>query len=198
MTVARWRARVATWVVLLCAACTNFHAVDDRMYRSGQPSAEQLREWIDELGIKTVLRLRGGGPGNETYEQSAAPARDAGIAFVHVPISSRSYPSRADLLRLWDVFERAEYPVLVHCYWGADRTGLATGLYVLQRTGDLDLARDQLSFWPYLHTGLKGAWRMDRVFELYAPFATTLSFPTWVRECYVNPEESPEPARRRS
>ena len=49
----------------------NFHeVVPGRVYRSGQPTAEQLRAWVHRYGLKTIVNLRG----------TAAPmAREEGL-----------------------------------------------------------------------------------------------------------------------
>jgi protein tyrosine/serine phosphatase len=166
-------------------ACTNFHSVEDgRFYRSGQMHEIQLRRWIEEHRLRTVVRLRGRGPGDASYEASSAPAKEAGIAFVQIPMSANEYPSREQLLALWDLFEHGEYPMLVHCRGGADRSGLASALYLLQRTGDLELARAQLAFFPYLHLGWGRTGRLPEVLDRYAPYHGRMSFPDWVREVY--------------
>ena len=36
------------------------------------------------------------------------------------------FPTKAELLKLWEVFETVKYPVLVHCRAGADRAGMAS------------------------------------------------------------------------
>ena len=183
------RSGLGLWTALACSSlftsCTNFHEVDPgRYYRSAQPDEEQLSGWIEAYGLKTVVKLNGGAPGDSDFDRSREPALAAGAEFIHLPLSATKYPSPDDLVRLWEIFETAEYPVLVHCRAGADRTGLASGIYVLQNTGDLNRARDQLNFFPYLHVGWDGTWVMDQVFDLYEPFATEMSFPKWARTEY--------------
>jgi protein tyrosine phosphatase (PTP) superfamily phosphohydrolase (DUF442 family) len=180
---ARWSAVVLG--LALGASCSNFHTVEPgRYYRSGQPGAEELQTWIETYGLKTVIRLNGGSPGNSDYDSSHDPVVAAGATFFHVPMSATRYPSPEDLLTLWEIFDSAEYPLLVHCRAGADRTGLASAIYVLHSTGDLRQARGQLDFFPYLHVGWAGTWIMDRILDLYEPYAKRISFPDWVRQEY--------------
>lgn len=163
---------------LLCA-CSSLHAVEKgRVYRSSQPDEDLLARWIEHHGLKTVVCLRGDGDG---AGRSRRPAQAAGIAFVHLPMSAQRRPRAETLLALWELFENAEYPLLVHCRAGADRTGLAAALYVLWRTNDLDAARGELVLIPYLHWGAR---EMDQVLADYAPYHGTLSFPDWVRQHY--------------
>ena len=182
-------ATYALLLVLGTAGCVgNFHTVEEgRLYRSAQPGEEQLSRWIEDYGIRTVLRLRGSG---RTRGLSYRPTLAADIAFEQVPLSASRYPAKDSLLELWRIFETAEYPMLVHCRAGADRTGLVSGLYLLQRTGDLDRARGQLALLPYLHTGLFGSGTMGDVLEMYAPHRGRMSFPDWVRDVYEPPAEN--------
>ena len=171
--------------LLLLCSCTNFHVVEEgRFYRSGQMSAEQFREAIEKHGIRTVVRLRGGG---DSFAMTYQPVVEGGIDFVHLPLSARRFPTRTELLRLWEIFETVKYPVLVHCRAGADRTGLASTVYMLQRTGDFDEAMGQLAFLPYWHLGWFATDCIDEVFAMYEPFHGDLSFPDWVRTEYRYP-----------
>src|SRR5690606_10865114 len=76
--------------------------------------------------------------------------------------------------------------MLVHCKAGADRTSLASAIYVLQRTGNLELARGQIALLPYFHVGCD-TWRLGAVLDLYEPFHGEVPFPEWVREHYSYP-----------
>ncbi len=185
------RIRLASLVLgaAVLPACTNFHTVESgRYYRSGQPTAHHLHLWIEKYGIKTVLRLNGGRPGDLDYEASYQPTVEAGIAFIHVPMSAQRYTSKEKLLRLWEIFETAEYPILVHCHAGADRTSLASVIYKLQRGRSYDEAIGQMAFIPYMHLGWGNMDKMDTMFEMFSEHADRMSFPDWVRNVYVNPE----------
>lgn len=179
-------------LALLAAAlplggCMNFHAVEEgRVYRTMQPDEDQLARWIDRYGLRTVICLRGEGEGSR---MSQRPAEAADIVFVHVPMSARRLPAPETLLRLWHTFEDAEYPMLLHCRAGADRSGLASALYVLYRTGSLAQARSELQLIPYGHLGAFGTEAMDEVLDRYEPFHGKLAFPDWVRQHY-RPQEA--------
>lgn len=171
--------------ILALCSCTNFHVVEEgRFYRTGQMSVEQFRETIEKYEIQTVMRLNGGGP---SYLETYQPVVEYGLDFVHLPLSANRYPRKDELLGLWEAFETIEYPVLVHCRAGADRTGMASTIYVLQTTGDYDEAWGQLDFFPYLHLGWFGTDAIDEVFKMYKPFHGQMSFPDWVRNEYSYP-----------
>jgi len=176
------------------AACTNFHVVEPgRFYRSAQVNRYQLEQWIDRYDLKTVVSLRGGSSGHPGLEASRSAAANKGIRFVQHRLRARRYPTKAELLGLWKVFAEGEYPMLVHCESGVDRSGLASGLYLLWRTNDLDQAEGQLDFLPYWHTGWFGSYKLDRVFEMYRPFHGKLSFPEWVEREYRIPDPVADP-----
>ena len=180
---------------LLLAACTNFHVVEaGRFYRSAQVNRHQLERWIDKYDLKTVVSLRGGSPNNPDLVASRTAAANKGIRFVQHKLRARRYPTKAELLGLWKIFADGDYPMLVHCQSGVDRSGLASGLYLLWRTDDLDQAEEQLDFIPYWHTGWFGSYKLDRVFEMYRPFHGTLSFPEWVEQEYKNPDKPDQQA----
>ena len=175
-------------------ACTNFHVLEEgRLYRSGQPEGPQLTRWIWRYGIETVVRLRGGGPGDPDYQASHGPTVATGIDFVHVPLSAVRFPERQALLRLCDVFDHARYPILLHCRAGADRTGMVSAIYVLHRTGDLDAARGQLVLLPYGHLGWFGMDKADLVLDMYEPWHGRMTFCEWAREIYERPEDDELP-----
>jgi protein tyrosine phosphatase (PTP) superfamily phosphohydrolase (DUF442 family) len=173
---------LALLLLVPLGGCINLHAVEEgRVYRSMQPDEDQLARWIERYGLRTVLCLRGPGAGSRA---SGRPSVAADIAFVQVPMSATRLPRPETLLALWRAFEQAEYPLLLHCRAGADRSGLASALYVLYRTGDLDQARSQLRLIPYGHLGMFGTEAMGEVLDRYEPFHGRLSFPDWVREHY--------------
>ncbi len=180
-------ATLLSLLILLSTGCSNFHGVAaGKVYRSAQPTSEQLQAWIHEHGLRTVLRLRGGTRGNPQYDATRSATDATGIELVQIPMSATRYPTRAELLALVEAFATADYPLLIHCRAGADRTGLASAVYLLCCDRDLDAARAQLAL-RYLHTGLIGSHRLDAVLELYAARADARSFADWVRDEYAIP-----------
>ncbi len=178
--------RIALAIVCCVAVgCANIHSVDGgRLVRCAQLDADDYAELIEEYGIRTVVRLRGGKPGDEGFDATRLPTEAAGATFVHLPTSATRMPERDYLVNIWRTIQTAEYPMLVHCKAGADRTGLASALYVLHRTGDLRLAKEQLHTFPYLHMGWGRTDAMDQVLEQYEPYAGVLDFGDWAATIY--------------
>jgi protein tyrosine phosphatase (PTP) superfamily phosphohydrolase (DUF442 family) len=126
----------------------NLHAiVEGRVYRSAQPSGERLAEWISELGLRTVLNLRGQKSDDDRHwlKEEIATAEQAGIAHVSLRMSAADMPPAQTLRELVRVIDTAERPLLLHCKAGAERSGLAAAVVVLLETGDLDAARAEFA-----------------------------------------------------
>ena len=164
----------------LSGSCTGFREGAPGLFRSPQPREELLIQRIEDHGIRTVVSMRGG----RHARMSERAAQQAGAVFHQVPISAKRPVPPDALLQLWQLAERAERPLMVHCRAGVDRTGLAMAVFVLHDTGDLAEARAQLDLIPYGHLRAFGTEEMDRVLELYAQREDALPFPDWVERDY--------------
>ncbi len=99
----------------------NFHKISDELYRSGQPTASGLRN-LKAMGIRTVIDLRW-----LNSERSAATG--SGLEYEHIHMTVLS-PEESDAVKfLQIVTDKKRTPVLVHCQYGADRTGLMCAIY---------------------------------------------------------------------
>jgi len=120
-------------------------------YRSGQMGPEALARVIRANRIKTVLNLRGPNPKQAWYRDERAAVLAGGATHIDVPLSSCEWMSRAQAAALLDVLETAERPLLVHCQWGSERTGMASAFLELLRPG-ATLAEARAQFSPkYLY-----------------------------------------------
>jgi protein tyrosine/serine phosphatase len=169
---------------LLRMAWRNEHEIAPGVWRSNQPDPATIRRLAGQ-GIRAILTLRGATEyGSYLLEREAC--RAAGINLVDFKFSSRTLPSREDILALDDLFGSLPRPFLMHCKSGADRAGFAAALYLLLR-GDLPVeeARRQLSL-RYLH--LRGATTgvLHFLLERYAAdtAAEPMRFRDWVEHRY--------------
>jgi protein tyrosine phosphatase (PTP) superfamily phosphohydrolase (DUF442 family) len=116
-----------------------------RIYRSGQMPASALSRTIRDQGIKTVLNLRGSNK-DDWYSAERRATLDAGATQVDIAMSSCIWMSRAQLRTVVQTLDTAQYPMLIHCQWGAERTGWVSAIAELLRPGStLDAARAQFS-----------------------------------------------------
>ena len=117
----------------------NFYRVDELLFRSAQLDKSYAAK-LHELGIKSIVNLR--------HFSRGGDRRAFGDQFwlANKPLQSWEIkPAQiADVLRA--IRERQkEGAVLVHCYHGADRTGLVVAMYrVIYQGWSLDAARSEM------------------------------------------------------
>lgn len=163
---------VAERLVHIFALGNHHTVVVGRVYRCAQPSGEALRETIRDKGIRTVINLRGTAPHldeprNAWYRDEVLATHELNISQEDITLSARLLPPPAELRRLIEVFDHTDYPVLIHCKQGADRTGLVSGIYLLLHTdATLAEARRQLRPW-YGHISVGPTAAMGEFFDRY-------------------------------
>jgi hypothetical protein len=85
-----------------------------------------------------------------------------------VTFSAKRFPAPAEMLRFIDVLDHTEYPIVMHCQRGADRTGMASTVVKLLQT-DADLASARRQLWPrYGHFAVGRTAVLDAFFDYYA------------------------------
>src|SRR4051812_13133980 len=156
-----------------------------RLYRSNHPLPWQLRDATRRLGLKTVINLRGECTECGSDRLGRAAAAELGLVHVDAPFESRGAPHKDRILRLAEIFRTVPEPILIHCKSGADRTGLAAGLWLLLQGRPVEAAAAQLSLrWGHIRQSKTGI--LDAFFECYA--AATRDRPKpfldWLREDY--------------
>lgn len=173
----------------LRARFSNLHQISPEMWRSNQPSPRQVLAHAKERGIKTILNLRG--PTTRGYYLlEKAACEEAGIELVDFQVFSRDPPTREAIFAARDLFQRIEYPALMHCKSGADRAGIMAVLYKLLRERlPFAEARQQLSG-KYLHIKHGKTGVLDAFLDAYEAFNAGREpgqwkpFLDWVAEDY--------------
>ena len=136
------------------------------VYRTAQLKDADLRKIVADKNIRTLINLRGR-PISEWYVPECTTSQSLGISQEDVTTSANRLPSPLEIRRLIDIFDRAEYPILIHCQQGADRTGLASTAWQLLHT-DADYATARLQCSPrYGHFRAMTTANMDYFFEQY-------------------------------
>ena len=128
----------------------NLHRITPTLYRSGQPKRADV-EALKALGIETVISLR-------SFNSDERALAGSGIALVRIPIDTWSIDD-AKVLRALVAIRRAEQhgPVLIHCWHGADRTGVVSAAYRMALQGwTKDAARHEMFRGGY---GYHTLWR---------------------------------------
>src|ERR1700712_1489153 len=97
----------------------NFHAVvPGELYRSAQPSPQQLAEYVQKNGIKTVINLRGEDDTAKWYGQELAEANRLGVRHIDFRMSSSHELSWEQADQLVTIMRSAPKPILIHCNSG--------------------------------------------------------------------------------
>jgi protein tyrosine/serine phosphatase len=164
---------------------SNFHWIEPGlMARANQPSPDAVARYR-EMGIKTILNLRGpSGTGYYALEREACER--CGIAMVDARMHSREPPSREQVRRAKELFETIQYPALMHCKSGADRAGVMAVLYKHFKMGaPIAEAVEQLSL-KYLHVRQGKTGMIDFFFARYLEETKVSgkSFLDWVEQDY--------------
>ena len=173
----RRRARAALIVALgaiaapagwLLAPSENFGVVlPGRAYRCAQPKGN-LARLIGTYQPASILNLRGGTEADPWYVAEVGAAREGKLDFYDLPLSATRRPTRRELAILVDLLGRCRLPLLIHCKSGADRTGLASGLFLMVRDGEPpERALGAFSI-RYGHVPLLGPEHLHEPFAEYA------------------------------
>lgn len=146
----------------------NFHeVVPGQFYRSAQLSKDGFDHYIETYHIRTVINLRGAKPGAPWYEDELAAAKAHGVTHVDFAMSASKELTPAQSFELVNLLRNAEGPILVHCKNGADRTGLASVMY-LQQVDNVDEKTAEWQLTPlfgHLNIPFTGAYAMDDTWE---------------------------------
>lgn len=148
----------------------NFHEVlPGRFYRSAQLSPETLAEYIQQYGIRTVINLRGENDERDWYRHEAEAVQAHGATLVNFRMSAKRQLTVQQSWELVNIMRAAKGPILVHCQGGADRTGLASVMYLQQIAGvDEETAELQLSpLYGHLNLFFLSAYAMDDTWEAF-------------------------------
>jgi hypothetical protein len=121
-----------------------------------------------------VINLRGYCPDFDWYLDECRATHAANVAQEDVTLSAIRLPTPSEIRRLIEVLDRAEYPILMHCRQGVDRTGLAAAIVKLLEPGvSAANARRQLSL-AYGYVPFNGTENMRRFLFLYAEWLQSL------------------------
>ncbi len=162
---------------------TNFHAVAPGvLYRSNHPTPGNLRRFVRENGIKTVINLRGeAGNGSDALSREAA--KKLGLEFVDLAVRSAAAPPRATVLELMRLYRTMQRPGLVHCKSGADRAGFAAAVFLLMKGAGAAQARAQMRL-RYGHMRHSRAGILSAFIDAWARYEGSKTFERWVAEDY--------------
>jgi protein tyrosine/serine phosphatase len=109
-----------------------FKQVSERLYRGAQPRDGGLSR-LRDLGINTVINLRGSSARTRAQEQEA---RALGLNFYNVALPNWGRPQDARVRRILEIIAAPENGrVFIHCRTGVDRTGMIVAIYRMTHDG---------------------------------------------------------------
>lgn len=104
--------------------------VPGEAYRSAQVTPKAIRRYKAQHGIASILNLRRPDPDSAWYRDELATSADLGIAHADFPMSSGHMLPQDQARALIALMAGMPKPILIHCDQGANRTGLASALYL--------------------------------------------------------------------
>ena len=118
----------------------NFGQMDERFYRGARPKDQDLKA-LAAMGIKTVIDLT---DNSREVEQPAAEA--AGLRYINIPMTDKSYPSMDQINEFMKVVNDPETgKFFVHCAGGRHRTGVVGAVYRFTKDNwNLDQVIDEM------------------------------------------------------
>jgi protein tyrosine/serine phosphatase len=138
----------------------NLFKVSDNLYRSAQPTADGMRN-LKDLGVVTIVNLR-------SFHSDRDEIGTTGLAYEHIYMKAW-HPERKEAVRfLQIVTDPKRTPVLLHCQYGADRTGTMTAIYRIAVQGwSKEDAIEEMT---------KGGYGFNKVWT---------NLPSWIRDLDV-------------
>ena len=168
--------------------------IDNQVYRSAQLSASRLDVIIQTYGIRTIIALLGSENGALWYENEKAVAERHQIRMLNIGFGSHELPQYNRLNQLVDALLSAPRPILLHCYRGADRSGMASAIaLILNNALSLETIEKQFSwrFGVIPYSNSIGVIFFDQYNEWLSTtgrFHNLDNFLDWIRNHYVDPK----------
>ncbi len=126
-----------------------FPVVEGKIYRSAQLSGHRLQHIIAEKKIRAIINLRGKDEDGAWYQMESDIARQNNVKIFNIRLPAHDLPAYTRLNELFDTLCASPRPLLIHCWRGADRAGMASALaLIIEGESSLEEAKKQFS-WRY-------------------------------------------------
>ena len=102
------------------ATLKNLHQLNNEIFRSEQPTKKSFKE-LEKLGIKSSLNLR-------KYKRDNCNAGKSGVKLFRVKMWAPNIKEQEVVIAL-KILKDAPKPIVIHCKYGSDRTGLICAMY---------------------------------------------------------------------
>jgi hypothetical protein len=171
-----------------------FPVIDNQVYRSAQLSASGLDSVIQTYGIRTIIALLGSENGATWYENEKSVSKRRQVQLFNIGFGSHELPQYNRLNQLVNALQSAPRPILLHCYRGADRSGMASAIaLILNDASSLEAIEKQFSwrFGVIPYSNSIGVIFFDQYNKWLSATGRRHSqdnFLDWVRNHYVDPK----------
>jgi protein tyrosine phosphatase (PTP) superfamily phosphohydrolase (DUF442 family) len=109
--------------------------VPGKLYRAGQPSADDVAKAVEGYGVKTIVNLRAERTPELEAERKAAEA--LGARWVDVPLEYNQPPTPEQVDLLLSLYgDGARTPMLFHCQYGTVRCAGVEALFRIEALGE--------------------------------------------------------------
>lgn len=98
----------------------NFYKISDDLSRSEQPTRKQI-QYLDKLGFKTIINLR-------LLHSDRDKLENTTLSEVWIKIRAGNI-SDEKMIEILKAIKQSPKPILIHCWHGSDRTGVAVAMY---------------------------------------------------------------------
>ena len=100
------------------------------LYRSGQPRGVGL-QFVKLYGIRTLINLRSSDDDSITEEKAFAAKN--GLYFYNFPVGSSTAEIDETVQHFLAILaDKSRWPILVHCSWGEERSGVLSAVYRME------------------------------------------------------------------
>jgi len=119
----------------------NFHEVDKECYRSAQLRPFNFSYYVNRYHIKSIINFRGESTAS-WYKDEILFAKENSLTHYNYGIGDRTEISIEQMDEIVALMKKAPKPLLLHCKAGADRTSLASALYLYALKKDKNANRE--------------------------------------------------------
>ncbi len=155
-------------IFLIIEVFGNFYKIDKYVYRSGKLNSYNLQFYHKIYNFKTIINLHGKSS-KSWYKDEKNISKQNDITHIDFKLKNSIIYDTNTTKQLVQLMKDAKKPMLIHCLGGADRTSLASALYIYAIKNSSKQEANKQFAWYYGHLPMirKKVIAMDRSFDLF-------------------------------